>query len=295
MVDLHALTVPQDPAQLRAETLGLATTFLAVGIDPTVSIVFVQSHVHEHSELAWLMECTASIGELRRMTQFKDKAETGRGGRRRVRVRRPAHLPGAHGRRHPPLRHRRGAGRRRPAPARRAHPRPRHPLQQPLRRHLRRPEGDRPAGRRPGDGPAGPDPQDVEVGGLPRRHDPPARGAGRHRQEDQAGGHRHRGRGPLRPGRPSPACRTCSRSWRPAPAARPRRPPRATRSTARSRTTPPRRWWSCWRPIRARHAELAADPAEVHRILDDGAERARKTAATTLARARAAVGLLPPR
>ena len=75
VVDLHALTVPQDPAELRARTLELATTFLAVGLDPEVATLFVQSHVHEHAELAWLMECTAAYGELSRMTQFKDKSD----------------------------------------------------------------------------------------------------------------------------------------------------------------------------------------------------------------------------
>jgi len=74
VVDLHALTVPQDPAILRARTLELAQVLLAIGIDPEVSTLFIQSHVHEHAELAWIMECTASFGELRRMTQFKDKA-----------------------------------------------------------------------------------------------------------------------------------------------------------------------------------------------------------------------------
>ena len=75
VVDLHALTVPQDPAELRASTLELAQLLLAVGIDPDVSTLFVQSHVHEHAELAWIMQCTAAFGELNRMTQFKDKSE----------------------------------------------------------------------------------------------------------------------------------------------------------------------------------------------------------------------------
>jgi tryptophanyl-tRNA synthetase len=75
VVDLHALTVPQDPATLRATTLELAQLLLAIGIDPERSTLFVQSHVPEHSELSWLMECTASVGELRRMTQFKEKSE----------------------------------------------------------------------------------------------------------------------------------------------------------------------------------------------------------------------------
>ena len=76
VVDLHALTVPQDPAELRAATLQLAQLLLAVGIDPESSTLFIQSHVPEHAQLAWLMQCTASYGELRRMTQFKDKSES---------------------------------------------------------------------------------------------------------------------------------------------------------------------------------------------------------------------------
>ena len=75
VVDLHALTVPKDPATLRAKTLEVAQVLLAVGIDPEVATLFVQGHVPEHSELAWIMECTAAFGELRRMTQFKDKSE----------------------------------------------------------------------------------------------------------------------------------------------------------------------------------------------------------------------------
>lgn len=75
VVDLHALTVRQDPAELTETTLRLAQILLAAGLDHEVCTLFVQSHVHEHTELAWLMECTAAFGELRRMTQFKDKAD----------------------------------------------------------------------------------------------------------------------------------------------------------------------------------------------------------------------------
>jgi tryptophanyl-tRNA synthetase len=74
VVDLHALTVPQDPAELQRSSLRLAQILLAVGLDPEACTLFVQSHVHEHTELAWIMECTASYGELSRMTQFKDKS-----------------------------------------------------------------------------------------------------------------------------------------------------------------------------------------------------------------------------
>jgi tryptophanyl-tRNA synthetase len=75
IVDLHALTVPQDPGALRARTIETAALYLASGIDPEVATLFVQSHVPEHTELAWLLECTVSFGELRRMTQFKEKSE----------------------------------------------------------------------------------------------------------------------------------------------------------------------------------------------------------------------------
>jgi tryptophanyl-tRNA synthetase len=75
IVDLHAITVPQDPDTLRARTLDTAALYLASGIDPDVSTLFVQSHVGEHAQLAWLMECTASFGELSRMTQFKEKSD----------------------------------------------------------------------------------------------------------------------------------------------------------------------------------------------------------------------------
>ena len=75
VVDLHALTVPQNSVDLADRTLSLAQLLVACGLDPQACTLFVQSHVGEHTGLAWLMECTASFGELSRMTQFKDKAE----------------------------------------------------------------------------------------------------------------------------------------------------------------------------------------------------------------------------
>jgi tryptophanyl-tRNA synthetase len=74
IVDLHAITVPQDPAALRETTTTLAAWLLAAGLDPERCVLFVQSHVHEHAELAWVLGCLTGFGELRRMTQFKDKA-----------------------------------------------------------------------------------------------------------------------------------------------------------------------------------------------------------------------------
>ncbi|MFZ9674936.1 MAG: tryptophan--tRNA ligase [Ilumatobacteraceae bacterium] len=74
IVDLHALTVTDRPGVVGPSTLELAATLFAVGLDPEIATVFVQSHVPEHSQLGWIMECTVSYGELSRMTQFKDKA-----------------------------------------------------------------------------------------------------------------------------------------------------------------------------------------------------------------------------
>lgn len=75
IVDLHAITVPQDPATLHANTMSLAAMYLASGIDPKKSTLFVQSHVPAHAELGWMLQCIAYYGELGRMTQFKDKSE----------------------------------------------------------------------------------------------------------------------------------------------------------------------------------------------------------------------------
>ncbi|MGA0116916.1 MAG: tryptophan--tRNA ligase [Ilumatobacteraceae bacterium] len=74
IVDLHALTVTETPGVIGQQTLDLAAMLFAVGLNPDVATVFVQSHIHEHSELSWIMECTVSFGELSRMTQFKDKS-----------------------------------------------------------------------------------------------------------------------------------------------------------------------------------------------------------------------------
>ena len=75
IVDLHALTVTEEPGIVGQRTVELAASFFAIGLDPDVATVFVQSHVPEHSQLAWVMECNVSFGELSRMTQFKDKSD----------------------------------------------------------------------------------------------------------------------------------------------------------------------------------------------------------------------------
>ena len=74
VVDLHSLTVTQVPAELRKNTMDLVALYIACGIDPRKSTLFIQSHVHEHAELAWILDTVSYVGELNRMTQFKDKS-----------------------------------------------------------------------------------------------------------------------------------------------------------------------------------------------------------------------------
>jgi tryptophanyl-tRNA synthetase len=83
IVNLHAITLPQDPKTLRQKTRDLARIYLAAGVDPERSTVFVQSDVPEHAELTWILSCISRMGELERMTQFKDK---GKGNRERAGV-----------------------------------------------------------------------------------------------------------------------------------------------------------------------------------------------------------------
>lgn len=77
IVDLHAITVPQDPKELRENTRRTAAQYLAAGIDPEKSALFVQSHVPAHAQLAWVLNCITGFGEASRMTQFKDKSQKG--------------------------------------------------------------------------------------------------------------------------------------------------------------------------------------------------------------------------
>src|SRR5256714_5776863 len=80
IVNLHAITLPQDPQVLARTTRDLARIYLATGIDPQVAIIFIQSDVPEHAELAWILNCGTRISELERMTQFKEKAAKQREG-----------------------------------------------------------------------------------------------------------------------------------------------------------------------------------------------------------------------
>lgn len=78
IVDLHAITSPRPSAELLSDTRETAAILFAIGLEPALSTIFVQSHVHEHAELCWILNCLTGLGELRRMTQFKDKAFRGR-------------------------------------------------------------------------------------------------------------------------------------------------------------------------------------------------------------------------
>lgn len=81
IVDEHAITVPQDPLKLRQQTRSLTALYLAVGLDPDKATIFIQSEVSAHAEAAWIIQCNTTIGELERMTQFKDKSQkNGRAG-----------------------------------------------------------------------------------------------------------------------------------------------------------------------------------------------------------------------
>ncbi len=75
IVDMHSITVPQDPKQLKETTLDVAALYLAVGLDPKKATIFVQSTVPQHAELSWILTCNSYTGELSRMTQFKDKSK----------------------------------------------------------------------------------------------------------------------------------------------------------------------------------------------------------------------------
>lgn len=75
VADLHALTVPRDPKQLRQDTLEVVAEYIAAGLDPQKSTLFIQNHVLEHAELTWIFNCITPVGELERMTQYKDKSK----------------------------------------------------------------------------------------------------------------------------------------------------------------------------------------------------------------------------
>ena len=290
VADLHALTVPTDPEVLRRRTRVTAAQFIAGGVDPETSAVFCQSHVHQHTELGWVLACQTAMGEMSRMTQFKDKTAKGQNANvglftypvlmaADILMYDAAYVP----------------------------------VGEDQRQHLEitRDLAER-LNTRFGDVLTVPEPYIVKGSakimdlqdptskmskttstreGHPRDDGGP-RAAG---EEAALGRHRHRGRGPLRPGdqagglqpprHPLGAVGDADRG--------PRGRVRRARATATSRRPSPRSSSRRSRPFRTRMTELLDDPAELDRILARGAERAAVIAAATTARVRDAVGLLP--
>ena len=134
IVDLHAITVDFDPAELRERVHDTAAILLAAGLDPERCILFRQADVREHTELGLAARRGHRLGRPQPHAPVEGQARAARGPPGRVRLRRPLQLPGAAGRRRARLPRQRGAGRRRPAPARRADARDRAALQRALRR-----------------------------------------------------------------------------------------------------------------------------------------------------------------
>ena len=160
VVDEHALTTPQDPAKLRSKILEVFTLYLALGIDPEKSIIFVQSHVPQHSELNWILSTITPVGELERMTQFKDKAK-----KTKEYIGRTAELSGFDGRRYLALQNQSRSRRRRPASAYRNNPSDSQEIQQRFRanfRHSRAPYQQR---SQKNNGLGRPGEKDVQIGG----------------------------------------------------------------------------------------------------------------------------------
>ena len=255
IVDLHALTVPQDPKVLRANVREMAAIYVAVGLDPEKSVIFRQSRVSEHTELAWLLNCVARVGELSRMTQFKDKAQKGGADSASVGLYDYPVLQAADVLLYNA--HLVPVGRR-PAPAPGAHADARAALQRALRRDLRGAGAHDPGRRGEGDGPRRPDEQDEQERAHPGRlRGAPGR-AGRHTAQDPSrqdrlglGGrrlprearhnepaqHLRRADGPLRP-----------RDRGPVPRAGATATSRRTSARSSSRPSPPSgsARWNCW-------------------------------------------------
>ena len=295
IVDLHAITVPQDPAELAANTREVTAAYIASGIDPERCIVFNQSMVSAHSELAWVLNCHAPMGWLNRMTQFKEKA-----GKRRdaaavglfaypvlmaadILLYRASDVPvGEDQKQHLEL-----------------SPRYRRRVQPSLRlrgvrvagaAHFRRRDPcDEPAGRRRKDEQVRP------LGLVP--HQPFGRRR-RHRAEDPPGEDRPRG-----------AAERAGRTGRPAGSRKPRRHPRRACRSGRSGGLPRirRAGFADFKaalselavqvlsPVTAEMRRLTADPGYIDGVLADGAARANAIASGTMSEIRKVVGFLTPR
>jgi CheY-like chemotaxis protein len=237
VVDLHAMTVPYDVAEFHRSRLDTAKMLLAVGIDPDRSLLYYQSQVPHHAELSWILGTMTGLGQLERMTQFKEKAD--RAGQNLGLLSYPVLMAADILVHHVPRR----PGRRRPDPAPGADPGSGRAFQLPLRGDLPRPGADHARDRRPGDVAAGPDVEDVQVRSQRVVAGPARRRAGHHRQEGEVGRHRLRDRRSPTTGRKSPASPTCWSCSRSSPAARSTTwststPTAATASSSRRWPTP---------------------------------------------------------
>ena len=290
VVDLHAITVRQVRAELRRNTIDVANAYLAAGVDPERSIVFVQSHVPAHTELIWILNTFTYMGELSAHdpVQGQDRRRRGREHRRRA-----VRLSGAHGGGHPAVPSGRRTGRRGPEAARGAHARCGRAVQQRVRQGVRGPGADHPQRGQAGHEPGRPDEEDEQerrVGEqLHRAHGC----AGRHPQEDPARRHRLRHRGP----------------WgsRQAGAHQPARHLRILsgasvheieqryegKGYADFKVDLAEVVVEALAPIQARIRELEADKSYTLDVLKTGAERAEAIAERTLAKVRERVGLVP--
>ena len=204
IVDLHAITVAQDPAELAESTRVTAAQYIAAGIDPAESTLYVQSHVAAHAQLAWVLNTITGFGEASRMTQFKDKSQVGRDAATVGLFAYPT-LMAADILLYQTTR----AGRRGPAAARRADPRPGAALQLALRRDVHRAGGGHPEGDREDLRPAEPHLEDVEVGRVAQRVHPVARGPQDRRQTHQVRRDGCRERRSASTQRESRVCPTC--------------------------------------------------------------------------------------
>ncbi len=256
IVDLHALTLDIDPDELRSRTYETALDLMAAGLDPERCTLFVQSQVPEHTRLAWLLECTATMGELRRMTQFKEKSE----GQDTVRVGLFTYpvLQAPTSSSTTPTGFRSGTTSASTSSS---------PASWPSGSTTATgtPRGSQAGSRHrcPGHGPPAPRAEDVQVVELAARDRPPLRRARGDRPQGAAGGHRHRGEVRLRPRAPSPGWPTCSSCWlghRTAAAADVAGSYRRLRPAEGRRD---RRAGRILRPVREKRASLAADPGAV--------------------------------
>ena len=289
VVDLHAMTVPYEPAVLTDTTRRMATWLLAAGIDPDRSLLFVQSHVRAHTELTWILNCVATFGELRRMTQFREKSD-GQGSVTVGLFDYPVLMAAdilLYDTDEVPV-----------GDDQRQHVELTRDIAIRFNHHFGDtfvvPEGDAARSRCAHHGPPGSDQEDVEVGRVPARFDPPRRGPEDNREEDQVRGDRLRHRGSPRPRRQ----------------ARHLEPDRdLRRATGQSianvekefagsqygafKTAVADAVVEVLRPVQERRRELEADPGEVDRKLALGADIADAKAESVLRRATDAAGLLP--